>query len=221
MNDFCVHSIKLTAGKSGELLHLSRQDAGWEWMSFFVHRVTEGEVWENRSDSEKRALVLLAGRCTVDWGSGPRRIGQRANVFARSALCRLPPGGLRSPIHGGDRMRAGRLFGAFECKTEPRLVTPKDVTGKLLRGGGNASRQIVDVMRPDFPADKLIPRLGYNAWRELVELSTPQTTMFTPLPVKWIWMRFTTIACTSRLPTLTNVYTQRRQARCNAYAARR
>jgi 5-deoxy-glucuronate isomerase len=35
------------------------------------------------------------------------------------------------------------------------LVTPKDVVVSL-RGGGNASRQIVEIMQPDFPADRLI-----------------------------------------------------------------
>ncbi len=38
---------------------------------------------------------------------------------------------------------------------EPRLITPKDVSSSL-RGGENASRQIVDIIRPDFPADRLI-----------------------------------------------------------------
>jgi len=41
------------------------------------------------------------------------------------------------------------------ARLEPRLLTPKDVvTG--LRGGGNASRQIVDIIKPEFPADKLV-----------------------------------------------------------------
>jgi 5-deoxy-glucuronate isomerase len=41
------------------------------------------------------------------------------------------------------------------ARLKPRLINPKDVkTG--LRGGGNASRQIVDVMPSDFPADKLM-----------------------------------------------------------------
>jgi 5-deoxy-glucuronate isomerase len=35
------------------------------------------------------------------------------------------------------------------------LVTPADVVSSL-RGGGNASRQIVDVIGPAFPADKLM-----------------------------------------------------------------
>jgi 5-deoxy-glucuronate isomerase len=44
----------------------------------------------------------------------------------------------------------------------PRLITPEEVIVSL-RGGGNASRQIVDIMPPDFPADKLM----------LVEVYTP------------------------------------------------
>jgi 5-deoxy-glucuronate isomerase len=162
MNNFCVHSVKLSEEQSGELLHLSRQSAGWEWMSFFVRRVTAGEVWENRSDVEERALVLLGGRCTVDWGIGPKRIGERANVF--DGL----PYALYLPAGSGARMTAKTECELAICSVpssaalEPRLVTPKDVTVSL-RGGGNASRQIVDVMRPEFPADKLM----------LVEVYTP------------------------------------------------
>ncbi|HET9697164.1 MAG TPA: 5-deoxy-glucuronate isomerase, partial [Terriglobales bacterium] len=42
-----------------------------------------------------------------------------------------------------------------QAKLEPRLVTP-DTVKSSLRGGENASRQIVDVMPPDFPADRVI-----------------------------------------------------------------
>ena len=41
------------------------------------------------------------------------------------------------------------------AKLEPRLITPKDVNIGL-RGGGNVSRQIVDIIRPEFQADKLV-----------------------------------------------------------------
>jgi 5-deoxy-glucuronate isomerase len=162
MNDSCVHSIKLTSGKSGELLHLSRQDAGWEWMSFLVRRVAEGEVWENRSDSEERGLVLLGGRCTVDWGTGPRTIGQRANVFDGLPYAVYLPAGCGARFTAETECELAGCSVPSSARLEPRLVTPKDVTVSL-RGGGNASRQIVDVMRPDFPADKLI----------LVEVYTP------------------------------------------------
>jgi 5-deoxy-glucuronate isomerase len=35
------------------------------------------------------------------------------------------------------------------------LITPADVESSL-RGGGNVSRQIVDIVTPSFPADKLV-----------------------------------------------------------------
>ena len=40
-------------------------------------------------------------------------------------------------------------------KLQPKLITPQDVQSSL-RGGGNASRQIVDIIAPDFPADRLV-----------------------------------------------------------------
>jgi len=162
MNNFCVHSVKLTARQSGELLDLSRQSAGWEWMTFFVRRVTEGEVWVNRSDREERALVLLGGRCTVDWGSGPRRIGERTNVFDGLPYALYLPAGSGARITAETECELAICSAPSSARLEPRLVTPKDVKVSL-RGGGNASRQIVDVMPPEFPADKLM----------LVEVYTP------------------------------------------------
>ena len=42
-----------------------------------------------------------------------------------------------------------------KARLEPRLVTPEDVESGL-RGGENASRQIVEVIASSFPADKLV-----------------------------------------------------------------
>ena len=58
----------------------------------------------------------------------------------------------------GRSCRCSLLGGVLEelhAKHEPRLIEPKDVSTNL-RGGGNASRQIVDVITPAFPADKLM-----------------------------------------------------------------
>ena len=38
-SDSWVPSVALAAGESGELLHLSRDRAGWDWMSFSVRRM--------------------------------------------------------------------------------------------------------------------------------------------------------------------------------------
>lgn len=157
-----IHSKVVPLGQSGDLIHLTREDAGWEYMSFLVHRLPANAIWEERSDDQETALVLLGGRCWTDWGDGRRHIGERAHVFDGFPYALyLPPG------------NALRLEAETDCefavcsvrsntRLEPRLITPRDVKVSL-RGGGNASRQIVDLLPPSFPADKLM----------LVEVYTP------------------------------------------------
>jgi 5-deoxy-glucuronate isomerase len=152
---FLVHSVKLPADQSGELFHLPREKAQWEWMSFFVHRLLPGEVLRAKTSAEEAAFVILGGTCTADWGVGPQVIGKRKDVFDGF------PYTLYLPAHATASFKAETSCEIAECrvptkaKFEPRLIEPKDVATNL-RGGGNASRQIVDVLTPAFPADKLM-----------------------------------------------------------------
>jgi len=124
-------------------------------MSMSAWRLNPGETYSAATRGEEAAFVLLGGRCTADWGEGVHSIGQRKNVF--DGL----PYSLYLPTNNSVTFKAETVCEIAECrvpsnaKLQPKLITPKDVaTG--LRGGGNASRQIVDIIRPDFPADKII-----------------------------------------------------------------
>ena len=153
-NQYVIHSHRLP-GDSGELLNFSREAAAWDWMSLTVKRLAPGEVWETEYPDEEAAQVLLSGKCAVDWGSGSHSIGARKSVFDG-----LPYALYLAP---GDRARytAQTICEIANCrvpaekKFPSRLVTPRDVTTSL-RGGGNASRQIVDVMPVNFPAQRLV-----------------------------------------------------------------
>jgi 5-deoxy-glucuronate isomerase len=153
--DVLAHSRKLPRSVAGELLEFSRQDAGWEWMGLLVKRLSPGETWEYRRAGEETAFVVLSGSCMLDFGSGKQRVGERTSVFGG-----LPYALYLSP-DAGVRLEAQTTCEIAAChvpstgKFPSRVVTPEDVHVSL-RGGGNASRQIVDVMRPDFPADHLI-----------------------------------------------------------------
>src|SRR5579862_5857755 len=153
--DSLVHSENLPAEQSGELLHLPRETAGWEWMSFFVRRLTSGEVYRPATSGEEAVFVLLGGKCQADWGKGAQHIGQRKNVFDGF------PYALYLPTGNQVTFTAETVCEIAECRVPshaplaPKLITPSDVASSL-RGGGNASRQIVDLMTPAFPADKLM-----------------------------------------------------------------
>jgi len=154
-SDFLVHSNQLDASRSGELLQFTREEAGWEWMSFFVRRLLPGETFSARVDNEEAAFVLLGGNCRADWGRGEIAVGKRRDVFDGF------PHTIYLPPHNHVSFAAESACEIAECRVpstahlEPRLISPSDVVSSL-RGGGNASRQIVDIMPPSFPADRLM-----------------------------------------------------------------
>jgi 5-deoxy-glucuronate isomerase len=141
--------------QSGELLHLTREEAGWEWMSLFVRRLQPGETFRTSTKKEEAAFVLLGGKCSVDWGSGATPIGKRANVFDGLPHAMYLPSGHAISFTADTVCEIAECRAPSKAKLEPRLITPADVVTSL-RGGGNVSRQIVDIIRPDFPADKLV-----------------------------------------------------------------
>lgn len=150
-----IRARSLPPGQAGELVRFTREQVGWEWMSFVVTRLLPGQVLELRTGEEEMVLLWLGGCCVANWGVGPRAIGLRQNVFGGHPYALYLPAGHQVAI------KAETVCEVAECRVpstaglEPRLVTPQDVeTG--LRGGENASRQIVEVIAPSFPADKLV-----------------------------------------------------------------
>jgi 5-deoxy-glucuronate isomerase len=150
-----VHSQRIADGHSGELLNFSRESVQWEWMSMRVRRLAAGETYTASTQGEEAAFVVLGGRCTVDWGAGTKAIGGRKNVFDGLPYCVYLPTGHTAKFVAETVCEISECRVPSDAKREPRLITPAEV-GSGLRGGGNASRQIVEVIRPDFPADKLV-----------------------------------------------------------------
>jgi 5-deoxy-glucuronate isomerase len=150
-----VRAQNLPPDQAGTLVSFTREEAGWQWMNFAVVRLLPGQMTELRSGGEEMVLVWLGGTCIADWGAGEQSVGGRANVF--DGL----PYALYLPCDSQVVLKAQSVCEIAECRVPskarfaPTLITPKDVTTGL-RGGENASRQIVEVLAPDFPADKLV-----------------------------------------------------------------
>jgi 5-deoxy-glucuronate isomerase len=124
-------------------------------MSFVVRRLLPDETLSLQTRDEEMVLVILSGQCVGDWGEGKAPIGGRMTVFdGLPYALYLPPGNRVT-------LKAETLCEIAECRVPstasllPRLIRPQDISSNL-RGGENASRQIVDVLPPEFPADKLV-----------------------------------------------------------------
>ena len=155
LNSVRFSSSGLSSSQTGRLLELPRQKAGWEWMSFFVTRLQPGEVLEVFSETEESAFVLLGGTCVADWGEGPQLIGKRKHVFDGLPYVLYLPRASKASFTAETTCEIAECRVPSKANLTPRLITPGDIT-TTLRGGGNVSRQIVDVLPPSFPADKLV-----------------------------------------------------------------
>jgi 5-deoxy-glucuronate isomerase len=150
-----VSSHQLPGDQGGDLLSLPREVAQWEWMSFFVRRLLPGETYRARVEKEEAAFVLLGGTCSADWGAGAQIIGMRKDVFDGFPYTLYLPSGNEVTFVAQTTCEIAECRVPSTAKLQPKMITPSEVVSSL-RGGANASRQIVDIMLPAFPADRLM-----------------------------------------------------------------
>ena len=142
---------------------LTREAAGFDYLSFRARRLVKGESLSDETGDNEMGLVVLGGHCSVESSAGSwSNIGGRAHVFSGM------PYALYLPIETAFTVRAESdcdlafCFCRAESKYPARLVTPDDVEVEF-RGGANATRQINHILKPEFPAQRLL----------IVEVYTP------------------------------------------------
>jgi 5-deoxy-glucuronate isomerase len=153
-------SARVPPGTTAAALNLTPRALGWDRIHFAVRHLAPGAVWTGLSRDEERCLVLLRGAFEVSWAGASHAIGPRADVFSAYPHAVYLPA--RTPFRivarGGceiaDARAASRKDRAPGGLT-PRVIRPADC-GFEIRGGGNATRQIVDILPPSFPADRLL-----------------------------------------------------------------
>ncbi len=144
--------------QSGTRVALTPRRAGWDYVGFAVRQIAAGDVWRSRTGSNEVCLVLLSGLASATWVPGqPKsvRLGPRQDVFSDYPhAIYLPPG-------TAFELRATRLTEIAECRSPAsrrfpaRVINPSDC-GFEVRGGGNATRQIIDILPPSADADRLL-----------------------------------------------------------------
>ena len=148
-------SARVPPGKTATALNLTRRALGWDRIHFAVRHLAAGAVWSGLSRDEERCLVLLRGEFEVSWAGASHRIGPRADVFLGY------PHAVYLPARTPFRIFAPVACEIADCRAtstkalEPRVIRPDDC-GYEIRGGGNATRQIVDILPPSFAADRLL-----------------------------------------------------------------
>jgi 5-deoxy-glucuronate isomerase len=144
---------------------VTQQSAGWATISLRLVRLARGERATLSLPAEELALVWLGGRAAVAAGGARwEDIGGRAGVFSGMPHALYLPRGLdRVEITGVSEQCEIAVCGAIADRDRPpRLIEPREVEIEV-RGGGNATRQINHIVKPEFPADRIL----------IVEVYTP------------------------------------------------
>jgi 5-deoxy-glucuronate isomerase len=139
-------------------MSVTQDRAGWQTISLRVIRLEKQQKQIVSQPAEELALVMLGGQATVRAG-GERweSLGGRANVFAGMPhALYLPVGTEQVEIEALTNACEVAVCGARATRKFPAaLIQPSSVEVEI-RGGGNATRQINHILKPDFPADRLL-----------------------------------------------------------------
>ena len=146
------------SGAPGEVLSVSQERAGWQTISLRVIRLEKHQKQIVSQPLEELALVMLGGRAAIR-ADGERweSVGARSNVFAGMPhALYLPLGTQQVEIETLTDTCEIAVCGARATRKFPAsLIYPSSVEVEI-RGGGNATRQINHILKPDFPADRLL-----------------------------------------------------------------
>ena len=153
-----VRSRTIPKGQSGTQIAVTPKRAEWDYVGFAVRQVAASDTWRARTGGNEVCLVLLSGLASIVWSPGQvkrLRLGPRKDVFTDYPhAVYLPPG-------TSFELTASRQTEMAVCQSPTtkllpgRLIAPADC-GLEVRGGGNATRQIIDILPPAAVADRLL-----------------------------------------------------------------
>jgi 5-deoxy-glucuronate isomerase len=141
--------------RHGEWDVVDPASAAWRYLSFRVERLRDGEQVSRQTGDEEIALVPLGGRCAVESGDERWELGERANVFDGMPWALYLPRDTEYTLSALSDVEVAVSGALTDERLGPRLVTPNDVEIEV-RGSGNATRQINHILKPEFPAQRLL-----------------------------------------------------------------
>jgi 5-deoxy-glucuronate isomerase len=137
--------------RAGDWDRVTPESAGWRFLSFHVERLDGAD--RRSTGPEETAIVLLEGRCGVEVDGERFELGPRAGPFLEL------PWTLYLPREADYRLEGEAELAVASCpagrRLAPVLQRPDEVAVEI-RGAGNATRQINNMIQPGFPADRIL-----------------------------------------------------------------
>jgi 5-deoxy-glucuronate isomerase len=137
--------------RAGTWSRVTPEEAGWRYLTFGVEKLA-GRV-ERETGGEEVAVVLLSGACSVEIEGSLFELGPRAGVFASLPWTVYLPRDTSYAVEGEAELAVASA--PVEQRLEPAFQRPEEVAVEV-RGAGNATRQVNNMIQPGFPAERIL-----------------------------------------------------------------
>jgi 5-deoxy-glucuronate isomerase len=157
--------LKPSNANCGEIVAVTQEKTGWDSISLRMIRLARGENHVVKQPDEELLLVMLSGVATISTADEQApKVGGRRSVFdGMPHAVYIPVRTDQVEILAESDICEVAVCGARAEREFPmKVIRPLDVEVEV-RGGGNATRQINHIVKPEFPADRIL----------IVEVYTP------------------------------------------------
>ena len=141
--------------RHGEWDLVDPASASWRYLSFRVERLHDGDAVTRRTGDDEIVLVSLGGRFAAESDGERWELGSRATVFDGMPWALYLPRDSEYTLSAIGDAEVAVCGARADERLEPRAVMPDDVEIEV-RGSGNATRQINHIIKPEFPAERLL-----------------------------------------------------------------
>ena len=137
--------------RNGDWDQVTPTEADWRFLHFGVRRGS----FEAKTGDTEVALVLLGGGCAVVADGVGFELKGRQHVFAGMPSTLYLPRDTTYRVEARGEVELAICGARCDVRREPALISPESVEIEV-RGAGNATRQINHIIKPEFPAERLL-----------------------------------------------------------------
>ncbi len=147
-------------------LNITPQSAGWQYVSFAVYYLTQGQTLRGAANGRETAVIMLSGTGRADLdGQSVGQLGERLSVFEDKTAYALYLS--EDASYQVECTSDGMEIAVASAPTThqhlpARVIRPEEISIEL-RGEGNTQRRVQHILDTDQEAERLI----------IVEVITP------------------------------------------------
>jgi 5-deoxy-glucuronate isomerase len=153
-NDMLIHSSH-PEERGGRILEVTPESAGWTYVGLVVQDVPAGGTWSYAAEGDEICIVPLRGSATITCDGTDWTVSRPGSMFDGKPTALYLPLGSTFTATSADGAELAVTSSRATRSFPPRLIVPEDIDVEI-RGAGNAARQINHIIKPEFPADKLL-----------------------------------------------------------------